>query len=279
MIGKLAEFVGVPMIVVAIVATLLYFDFGGSLTQESHAADGKGQQALLDTLAPDIPSLPVIKIEFPNLYKDLQSQIEKEIQSGADERVLAKRLHDLLYRALQVYRPLLKYADDDKIITVLKAKRALTLKLKKSKGELVCAQVFSGSTGAFLDSYTVVESESTQEGLALFQLLADAQVKAKDDGLVIHYTAEPAQKKVRVIGKPADKPTDADLYLPANPAFDALMKVYPMDSLSRIFAADPTDTKLCDSEVRLYDALVGLPAPHGPAMRKYIVDLLYFAGY
>ena len=279
MIGKLAEYVGVPLVVVTIVATLLYFDFGGYLTQESQAADGKDQPKVLDALVADIPSLPVIKGEFPSLYKDLQNQIEKKIQSGADERVLAKSLHDMLYRALQVYRPLLKYADDDKIIEVLKAKRALTLKLKKSKGELICAQVFSGSTGAFLDSYAEVESESTKEGLVLFRLLADAQVKAKDDGLVIHYPAEPLKKKIRVIGQASDKPTDTDLYLPVNAAFDALVKVYPMESLSRIFAADPTDKQLCDSEVRLYDAIIGLPKPHGPAVRKYIVDLLYFAGY
>ncbi|MES0868832.1 hypothetical protein [Pseudovibrio sp. SCP19] len=279
MIGKLAEYVGVPLVVVTIVATLLYFDFGGYLTQESQAADGKHQPKVLDALVADIPSLPVIKGDFPSLYKDLQSQIEKEIQSGADERVLAKSLHDMLYRALQVYRPLLKYADDDKIIEVLKAKRALTLKLKKSKGELICAQVFSGSTGAFLDSYTEVESESTKEGLVLFQLLADAQVKAKDDGLVIQYPAKPLKKKIRVTGQVTDKPTDTDLYLPVNAAFDALVKVYPMESLSRIFAADPTDKQLCDSEVRLYDATIGLPKPHGPAVRKYIVDLLYFAGY
>ncbi len=65
MIVKLAEYVGAPILVVMIAATLLYFDFVGHLTRESYASTGERKPALLDVLVTEIPSLPLLRAEFP----------------------------------------------------------------------------------------------------------------------------------------------------------------------------------------------------------------------
>ncbi len=123
-------------------------------------------------------------------------------------------------------------------------------------------------------------AETIRESLTLFRFIARTQLQARNDGTTINCKALETVKEAPVSGLNPSKSTDTEMHLPPRrSAFTALVEVSPMDPLNRIFAADPTDKSLCDNEIRLYDALLSLPAPHGFPVRRYFADLLYFAGF
>ncbi|SDQ90564.1 hypothetical protein [Pseudovibrio sp. Tun.PSC04-5.I4] len=240
MIGKFVKYVCVPLMVLGGASALTNSDFASYLSITSFAAE----------------------------------RVHETLPSADDLRLST----ELDYRGLHTYRPLLKYSADKDIIEVLKAKRTLTRKLMVATDPLVCAQEYSGATHLLPDKLKQVEAESNAEEQALLEMLAAARIRAAKDGVRVAFTGQTIEKKVTTSDSNPKSSFNADLYLPANDGFETLMKVCSMESLSRVFAADPTDEQLCDSEVRLFDEILALPAPHGAPMRRYFVDLIYFAG-